>query len=402
MALVFKWGKDGTESDRDNARVKGKSLASYQDDNGYYEGVEVNNLRAGLATEVDKDNTYQEAGTDVLRFDYSDNPNGDILTEDTETNVLFNSGWVNNGGLPSNWSQPNTGTATPVNSKYGNKINAYRFVASNERPFLSRSFSVTNGATYTLSVEVEEVNDNLLVRQLLNSLQGINKVFYKNGVQITETTPVDEPAIYSMVYETNASFIAATFGGGCLSNDTSDIVISQPSYILGNKPVRESFIITPVGNSATRASDTGITTGDISHLINSEEGVLEFDIAALAQDQSLRSLSISDETTNNRILFKFDSFNPNGVLFLWQSDTTPAIIETVLVSDITEKSNIKIKWKQNDLGVKINGVEVYTNNSFTVSSADTLSHFKLGKFDSTQPMFARIAFVKIYDSADNY
>ena len=80
MGLVFNL------ADGDNARIVGRTIGSYQDTNGNYEGVPVDNLRASLATEINKDGLIQEVGVDVLRFDYSENPNGDILTEPEATN----------------------------------------------------------------------------------------------------------------------------------------------------------------------------------------------------------------------------------------------------------------------------------------------------------------------------
>ena len=109
----------------------------------------------------------------------------------------------------------------------------------------------------------------------------------------------------------------------------------------------------------TRNQDLCTNGGSLAS-INSTEGVLYAEIAALADDVTNRSICLSDGTSANRILFRYEGSNTiRG--FVLSSNSIYANF-TFTHNNI---NNLKfaIKWKINDFAFWVNGVEVATDTS---------------------------------------
>ena len=117
------------------------------------------------------------------------------------------------------------------------------------------------------------------------------------------------------------------------------------------------------GGTVTRVQDQYSKTG-ISNLINSEEGVLFVEIAALADDLTYRQISLSDGTSNNRIYLQYNAISNNIAAVVKVGGSTTAYTSTTLSSsNITDFNKIGFKWKLNDFALWINGVEVSIDTS---------------------------------------
>jgi hypothetical protein len=121
----------------------------------------------------------------------------------------------------------------------------------------------------------------------------------------------------------------------------------------------------------TRLADTASKTG-ISSLINSTEGVLYAEIAALADDLTNRLLSLSDGTSTNRIFLGFNSLS-NSIRFRVQVNNVYQAEDNFIVADTTQYLKIGFKFKENDFALWINGVEVLVDNSGSTFSSNTLN-----------------------------
>ena len=154
---------------------------------------------------------------------------------------------------------------------------------------------------------------------------------------------------------------------------------SDGLYIWGAMLEQKSFstsYIPTSGAASTRLQDIATNSGN-STLINSTEGTLYAEIAALADDSTNRQITLSDGTNDNRIVLKYD--NQSNII---QSFNRVGNVETAFlgatVSDITQFSKIAIKFKQNDYALWIDGVEVDTDNSSTTYAANTLNDLSFG------------------------
>ena len=157
------------------------------------------------------------------------------------------------------------------------------------------------------------------------------------------------------------------------SNGTSaqgiwlDDIPASGIYIWGAQLEAGSYATSYIptsGSTVTRNQDI-FTRDGIGSLINSTEGVLFVEMAALADDSVIEGISLSDGTTDNRVvIFKWNA--SNTIRGRVTSGGTNTLNQSETLSDITSFNKIAIKYKLNDFAIWINGVEVFTDNSGAV------------------------------------
>ena len=139
------------------------------------------------------------------------------------------------------------------------------------------------------------------------------------------------------------------------------------------------------GATSTRLRDIASGSGN-STLINSTEGVLYAEIAALADDGSYRYISISDGTNSNYIVIRYYNITSKISAFLVNSSSTQG--STSFVSgDITSFTKVAYKWKVNDFALWVDGVEVSTQSSGSVFSGETLNSLAFTEGDGVGNYF---------------
>ena len=169
--------------------------------------------------------------------------------------------------------------------------------------------------------------------------------------------------------------------------------------IWGAQLEQQSFatsIIPTEGSIKTRLADAAFGAGS-SDLINSTEGVLYAEIAALANDGTNRIISLSDGTNTHRVLLAYtavtnqiQAFSNNGV------DTVNLIFTA---SNVTNFNKIAFKYKLNDFALWIDGAEVSTNSSGTTNVANTLNNFKFENASGTSDFYGKTKCVAVFKEA---
>ena len=147
------------------------------------------------------------------------------------------------------------------------------------------------------------------------------------------------------------------------------------------------------GSTVTRNQDI-FTRDGIGSLINSTEGVLFAEIAALANDVTNRSICLSDGTSVNRILFRYEGSNIIRAFVL--SGGTIYVNFTFTHNNI---NNLKfaIKWKVNDFAFWVNGNEVLTDASGNAPIG--LNRLALDNGSGTQDFYGKVKQLQVYDTA---
>lgn len=148
--------------------------------------------------------------------------------------------------------------------------------------------------------------------------------------------------------------------GNLGSDQTTTLSVWGAQLEEGSYPT--SYIPTS-GSTVTRVQDQYSKTG-ISNLINSEEGVLFVEMAALANDSTNRQFTISNGTNDYRLVLKYDN-QSNVIQCFNRVNTVETAFLSHTVTDITVFNKIAIKYKLNDYALWINGVEVATDSSAT-------------------------------------
>ena len=138
-------------------------------------------------------------------------------------------------------------------------------------------------------------------------------------------------------------------------------------YLWGVQLEQQSYATSYIptnGSIATRLADIANNSGN-SSLINSTEGVLYAEIAALADDLNIEGISISDGSISNRVvIFKWS--NSNSIRASVSSNGINVLNQTFSVSDITDFNKIAISYKLNEFKVYINVTNVFNGTSGAV------------------------------------
>ena len=162
-------------------------------------------------------------------------------------------------------------------------------------------------------------------------------------------------------------------------------------------PYATSYIPT-AGSTVTRAQETCNGAGNAS-TFNSAEGVLYAEIAALANDLTNRYITLSDGTSNNRLIIRYSNGNNNLLNAQFRvGGVLQANINKVL-SDITISIKVAFKFKQNDFALWIDGVEVGTDTSGSVPSINTFNKLSFEDATGGVPLYGRVKGVYVFNEA---
>ena len=151
------------------------------------------------------------------------------------------------------------------------------------------------------------------------------------------------------------------------------------------------------GSTVTRNKDEANNSGD-SSLINSTEGVLYLELAALVNTQTANGfLSLTDGTFNNTIAFSLRTDANKIQLVVRSGGVTYAVLVHTASFDITNFFKVAIKYKVNDVSMFVNGVETNTDTSNVMPIG--LSDLTLAKAGDVEQIFAKIKTVAVFKEA---
>jgi len=120
--------------------------------------------------------------------------------------------------------------------------------------------------------------------------------------------------------------------------------------------------------------DAGTNCGTVNDF-NSEEGTLFVEMRALVDDGIAKYISISDGTTNNRVIIYYLGISTIGVVLRVNGGVS--VLYTDNSHTVTDFNKIAFKWKENDFSLWINGINVYNDNSGIVFPIGTLNTLQL-------------------------
>ena len=115
------------------------------------------------------------------------------------------------------------------------------------------------------------------------------------------------------------------------------------------------------GSQVTRNQDVCTNGGSLAS-INSTEGVLYAEIAALANDGTVRFLGLNDGSNNNRVVILYDS-SANRIRAIVSSGGTKYVDVNYQLTNILDFHKVAVKYKANDFALWIDGVERATDTS---------------------------------------
>jgi len=168
----------------------------------------------------------------------------------------------------------------------------------------------------------------------------------------------------------SAIFCVGTF----LSATARDIEVwgaqlEQQSYATSYIPTNGE------ANGVTRNQDVCTNGGSLAS-INSTEGVLYAEIAALVKINPSGNITLTDGTGNNRIYIYY--LIDNSISVIYNVNSTGASINNFSLANITDQTKIAVRWGNSNVSVWINGTSVLSNttSNFLPNTLNVLSFDK--------------------------
>ncbi len=211
------------------------------------------------------------------------------------------------------------------------------------------------GSTFLSGGFINCRNFSLFVKAVT---KGVNNQFNLDASgQPTDTkTATTKWQRFDRDFGTQANYNLSINNG--IDNYASDI------YIWGAQAEALSYATSYIptsGSTVTRNADVCNNAGS-SDLINSSEGVLYAEIAALSDDATYRLISISDGS-NNKITLGYSNQNNALIAQIISGGSNVVNLEPINVSDITDFNKIAFSYKTNDCKVYVNGSLVATDTN---------------------------------------
>jgi hypothetical protein len=316
-----------------------------------------------VATEyIESGATTGKAGLleDSPRFDYSGGAScPSLLLEPSRTNLVGQSEYIDswNNYTSGNGAAP-TITTNYIESPEG-IVNATRLqletngTSSTDASGVLQSIALDGSSTYIFSFWIKSNSGSSAELSTF-----INSSF---GVQFTATTEWQRLDFEVVSNSTNPR----NFGIVARGNYHQSVDVSFWGAQLEQGSYPTSYIPNHSGGSVTRNADSCSGAGT-SSTFNDSEGVLYAEIAALTDDQSSRTITLTDGTFDERIQLSYYTGGSNQIrVFIKSGGTFSAVITTTL-TDITEFNKIAYRYKSGETKLFING-------SLIGTSADTFS-----------------------------
>ena len=320
------------------------------------------NIRIVLNTsgQFEIDNiSVQEIQTDTPRIDFTNDTKGHLLLEPQSTNVITysedftQSSWVKLGA--------GTGTTAIVTSNYA--------ISPDGTQNASRLQCNLNGGTTTsdqsLIYDLDATNSTQTISVYMKSNNSQNQTIYFTntftGDSRDEALVTTEWQRFTFTHSTSNYTFSLGLRGNTGSDDTADILIwgAQAEAL----SYATSYIPT-TGATSTRNADVCNNSGSAQDF-NSEEGVLYAEIAALADDQTNRAITLSDGTTDNIAQILYSSGTSNKIRYIIRSGGVGGgnLDFSSTANSITNYNKIALRYKLNDAQAWINGTKLSTDTS---------------------------------------
>lgn len=336
--------------------------------------------RGSIATRVNKDGLIENVGSNIPRLDYplTNGVVGDcphLLLEPQRTNLAEYSESFNNWGNGSSYI-----TANQAISPDGN-LTADQLSKAAAFQQVSESATTASGSTYSFSIFVKENTLDRITLRIAGGSNDVRKTLDLNDLSISDAggnqtgfveTKVERYPNQWYKYTVTATVDSTStainiYAGKANVTESGNIYIWGAQFELGDYST--SYIPNLSTGITTRSPDASRDSGTSAD-INSEEGVLFVEIAALANDQSSRRITIA-QGTSNLIRVGYDSVS-NRIVAVVYDGTNQAVLLTTSYT-ITDFHKIAVKYKQNDFALFVDGTKVSTDLSGSTFAAETLN-----------------------------
>ena len=382
------YGKEGT-------------ILAYNDENNNYKPLPFDFSRASTATRVNKDGLIETVGADQPRVDYLNDSNGALLLEPSRSNIITNSNSSNLNFTLDNTSMTYNSITSPDGENNGILFKQTGSTASNS----AYNFGLTTAdGTYTYSIFIK-ANDSTKFRFYSSNGTALTQDF--NPQEMTEGVVSGALNLKFESYGNDWFRVSFTRTLSSASHHRFSIYPDRNNtqksvYIFGlqiesNASYATSYIPTQ-GSAVTRLADS-CNNGGNEQVINSTEGVLYCEIAALFQgDGENRCITLSNGVVNSNTVEIFYQVNANTIKYRIKDGNGANFNHTETVTDRSQFNKCAIKYKSGDTSMWLNGVKVDTDTS-TFAFTTTLSELNFSQATGIEEFHGNVKDVRVYNTA---
>jgi len=347
--------------------------------------------RASVANRINQSGLIEEMSAGVPRVDYYLGGCPTLLKEPAATNYI---NWSSNFNQ---WEKYSTGTgiAPVVTSDYGIAPNGqqeadrvqFNTNSGGGDSLLRRSHD-TGIDTRTGSLWVKSLSGNAnVILDISNSSTTVHAV-------TTEWTRID-------VQRTTASAgnLRANIGtrASQASSDILDLLIWECQVEIGSIPTSNIYT-----NGSVETREADIITG-AEATFDSRQGVMNLraSFTRESNDTQSRMLNLSNGLITDRIEIFANVGSDSTINIYLQNDAE--IVSKVFNIDNTQENEYALKWGQDIVSFKINGIEVLTNESFNTYTLNKLTEVNLADVSgAVNHLYGRVRHINIFDTIDSY
>jgi hypothetical protein len=321
--------------------------------------------RLSGSTDID-DISIVEVTGDRARLNYEIegglvNTKPSLLLEPQSTNLVTYSEdfsqWDNNGS-----TDISNSTTSPDGQITADKITKLG-TSGNDR--VLKIISVSNSTVYNISVFVKnDTNVTGGVTTLAFRVSG-GTLFRRgyewgaNGLSFA-TTQASGTSRVGFSFTTNG-----TSGNFEIDIDRENTNNTTSIFVWGamvEQQTHATSYIPTNGSVQTRANETCNGAGT-SSILPSEEGILYIETSVIGLTSTLESISISDGTYNNAILFRYYDTSDNQIQYVVRVGSSIVAAINFTLSDALAFNKIALRYKANDFALWANGTQVGTDTS---------------------------------------
>jgi hypothetical protein len=352
------------------------------------------------ATRVNASGNIEIVNANIPRIDYFGGQSS-LLVEPSAQNLalrsaeLDNAVWTN--ALWGNWSNATATSSTTIAPDGSTNAEELTFTAGTSSR-LQRITGIAASTTYTFSMYVMGKEGNNYQNGIfLRIATGFNNALVATSAatgRVDSTVSNTAWTRYSVTFTTPSSGVNEFNVGITVANSGTNPNATMICWgaQLETGSVATSYIPTTTG-SVTRNADVVSVTG-VAGLIGQTEGTIYAEVDVRNWVNLGRIFSISDGTSNNRIMTLFNSSNRFRVIVDVSGSSAQADISSASLSNGIHK--IAVGYAANDVVFYVDGVLVGSDNTANIPACSQVFLGKIEAAGSTLFMNDRILGAALY------
>jgi hypothetical protein len=380
--------------------VKDGNTLGYNDENRF-KPVPFDFTRNSIGTRVDRNGLIETIGNNIPRIDFTDNTDGHLLLEPQSTNLVtysedFITGWQYfRGTIVANATTSPDGT-----------LNASKYQEDSQTGshlFRRQSLSLTNGLPYTGSIFLKKGELTSVILQSNSFSRWVASATFdlENGTVTSGTGVIDDYgngwfrcSISGNAVQTTSDAGLEVYTSVGAGRDGDGLYMYGGMFEQGSYPT--SYIPTN-GSTVTRDAETCTNAGN-STLINSTEGVLYLEIAALENDGTKRRITLNNGTSSLFVQMEYRVITNQIQIVLYNGAAQGLYTETL--TDIKQFNKIAYSYKQNEFKLFVNGSQIgSTIITGTTFSANTLTELDFDNGNAADKFYGKCKALAVFNTA---